>query len=146
MGTITRKNKSRRLLIGLGLALSLSPEIVALPSYSDVKLQIEYAFLNKRDFGNKLPMDTYVHYGNYTDHQMDGDIGWTIKRQDGTFEIAIDEKTNPTWRQTDLTLIHEMCHVKTWDYVRAHNEDVHGHAFQACMMEQAMSGHLEDLW
>jgi len=96
-----------------------------------------YAGYNEQYFLNQLPANTEVHWADLTPlHNM----GYTIKHEN-RYEILIDRDTHPTGKQARQTLLHEQCHLATWDKSL---ED--GLEFQKCMVNLAVHGAFEGLW
>ena len=106
---------------------------------TDTTLRQFYADSNEDYFLGQLPKNAHVSFG---DLSVLDDMGLTFKRADGSFEIIIDRKTNPILRQAKLTLIHEQCHIATWQ----EELDSHGRKFQECMVDKAVHGAFHDLW
>jgi hypothetical protein len=79
----------------------------------------------------------------------DGDavMGQTVcdLNDEGTGVLSCTIYVNPTYNiapvTTYETIIHEACHVKTYDEF-----DDHGPRWQHCMLEQAMSGGFKGIW
>lgn len=69
------------------------------------------------------------------------DMGFTMQRGKG-YEILIDRATHPTGRQARETLLHEDCHVATWD--KAFDDD--SIEFQNCMVRLANQGAFKGVW
>lgn len=102
------------LLMALCCGFSTSAESPRLESW--------YKSDNVAYFGGKLPTDTIVRYGSLGDN-----LGLTTKI-DGVFVITIDPKWAPAPVTQQETLLHEECHVETWDELVSH-----GPRWQACM-------------
>lgn len=87
-----------------------------------------------------------------TDLSAYDQMGLTESRSNGTFVISIDIATNPVWKEADLTLLHEMCHVKLKDSINLvpgetnKDWDSHGSGFQSCMIHLAEHGAFNGLW
>jgi hypothetical protein len=92
-------------------------------------LEKSYAEYNAQYFGNKLPKDTVIDY-NLHDSEF---MAVTRKPFGGSFHISF----NPTYvaaeRVSDLTMLHEMCHVKNWG-------DGHELKWRACMIQLDLQG------
>jgi len=95
-----------------------------------------YAQYNEDYFLDQLPKDTIVSIGNIT---SDGFMGYTIK-SNNRYYIVLDRQANYARVTAELTLLHEMCHVKT------PNSWFHERNFQQCMMDLASQGAFHDLW
>ena len=103
------------------------------------RLQNDYALFNGAWFGGKLPDDTSVVY----DQVPDGRDVVGLTNWDGTrFVIYIVPRYNLAQSTADETVLHEMCHVFTW------NREVidHGPRFQQCMLDLADDGALAHIW
>jgi len=92
---------------------------------------------NQAYFLGALPYDTTVRYGN-----LNGHMGET-RHEDGRFEIVIDIETNKAENGARLTLLHEECHVETWNLGGL---DIHGRAWETCMHRLADAGAFDHLW
>lgn len=116
------------------------------PYHDNASLQERYEKDNNNYFDGNLPNIPVV----WADIPMDGKsyvMAQTTQDIYGNSEmIEIDTKTNITEVTRDLSLIHEECHVATGIYVRSHDEDPHGMAFQRCMLNLAHAGALNGLW
>lgn len=102
-------------------------------------LQDDYANFNHDYFLGQLPANVNVEWANLG---LQNDMGMTWVDESGIRQIRIDRKTNPVIRQAQLTLLHEMCHIKT----DGREFDVHGIKWQACMVDLAEHGAMHDLW
>lgn len=102
-------------------------------------LQDDYANFNRDYFLDQLPRNVNVEWANLG---LQNDMGMTWVDESGIRQIRIDRKTNPVIRQAQLTLLHEMCHIKT----DGRELDVHGIKWQACMVDLAEHGAMHDLW
>lgn len=88
-------------------------------------LNVWYKTYNERYFDNKLPEDAIVDYGEYNDDYM----ATTSKLPNGTFHIGLNEKFTSAARVAHLVILHEQCHIATW------NEAVdHGPRWRVCML------------
>lgn len=92
-------------------------------------LEKSYALYNAEYFGNKLPKDTVIDQ-DQTDPNF---MAITTKPFDGKFHIGFNSSYVSAERTGDLTLLHEMCHVKTWG-------DDHGGKWRACMISLDLHG------
>jgi len=116
-------------------------------TYDSARLQATYAEYNESFFNNSLPKNTTVQWADIPmtadDHFL---MGVTHENfENATFKIDIDTKSNITWVTADTTLLHEMCHVKTTKFAREHDQDLHGPAFKACIVDLEMQGAFTDL-
>lgn len=74
-------------------------------------LEIWYSEYNSGYFQDKLPNDVVIDYGEYNPDFM----ATTSQLPDGRFHIAFNEVYTKAPRVAHITLLHEMCHVKTFD-------------------------------
>jgi hypothetical protein len=119
----------------------------------NTRIQQDYAYYNEAFFNNTLPKNTVVVWSNIPKEERNSSsgkisvfiMGNTHEDADGTFTISVDTKSNITQVTTDITILHEMCHVKTLDFAQEHDQDVHGPAFKACVVELEMQGAFTDL-
>jgi hypothetical protein len=134
--------------LALALSLSLAASCVAQPikkrTFEDYlrDMYSDYADVNQQYFLGQLPADTHIQFVDYlTDDHGDPLMGWTLCIA-GHCTIKLDKKQNPNERVAEFTLYHEMCHIKTYREVL----DIHGPAFQNCMIDLASHGLFHDLW
>jgi hypothetical protein len=106
---------------------------------SKPNLEVWYTSYNAVYFGDRLPKDTILQYG-----EPDGDCGETFRRPDGGFRIVVSPTCNVTEPEVVMTLIHEMVHVD--QYNTNHDLDCHGPTFQNEMKELAQMGIFKGLW
>lgn len=104
-----------------------------------------YALFNSGWFAGDLPEDTEIHLGDipsgYAGYQsIMGLTDWDAQRK--KFVIYISSKWNPGSSTADLTLIHEMCHVQTFNQ----EFDDHGPKWEQCMVNIAEHGGLHGIW
>jgi hypothetical protein len=100
----------------------------------------QYAHYNAGWFGDELPKNVSIDTTNdpsligQTDRYVDGEnVRWVILEN---FQY------NQTTSQADLTLLHEMCHIKTWDEPSLS----HGPKWVGCMRDLAKAGSMDNLW
>lgn len=93
--------------------------------------------INDGYFGGKLP-NVPVQWGDLTLLQ---DIGITLGNETPN-QIVLDRKMNPSDKQALMTLLHEECHVATWNK----QLDVHGSLWKKCMIGLADAHAMDDLW
>jgi hypothetical protein len=132
------------------LAVFTSPILRAQRRYThdDSALQRQYEIDNDAYFDGSLPRDIQVVWSDIP-RDADGDYVMAVTDQDvlgNSSRIEIDTKSNITGVTEQLSLFHELCHVSTGPYVRAHGEDPHGPAFTACMHRLADERAFEGLW
>jgi hypothetical protein len=93
-----------------------------------------YNGYNEQYFLNQLPA-ARVEWGEM------GNMGITYMGASPL--IVISEKYNPSFREAQMTLLHEMCHVKLSPVLVF---DDHGPEFQQCMHNLANEGAFDELW
>ncbi|VVB52798.1 SprT-like family protein [uncultured archaeon] len=102
-----------------------------------------YDGYNEEYFANSLP-DATVSWGDLTSI---GDIAVTYLHKDGTIDIIVDRRKNPSTRQAQASLLHEMCHVATWPASDGPKDDPdHGAKHEACMLRLAEQGAMKGVW
>lgn len=99
-------------------------------------LSQQYNDDNYKWFEAKLPKSTKVFYG-----EADGNVA-DVYTVGGEFVIEINPKYNRNPSQEMFSLLHEECHIKTWN----ENGIGHGPIFQACMFNLASRGAFSELW
>jgi hypothetical protein len=126
----------------LTLLFLLSP-VSGAPRATHTRLSAWYRSYNTTYFGGKLLPNVDVRWA---DLSAAGDLGSTTCT--ASFDwcaIFLDSATNRAEVTTRLTLLHEMCHIKV-GMSGKDPPDEHGPPFQACMMDLAKQGALNDLW
>ena len=116
-------------------------------THDNGRLQQDYADYNQAFFNNTLPKNVPVTWSDIP-RTKDGRYVMGNTHEDvvsGTFLIRIDTKSNITMVTADTTLLHEMCHVKTYDRVVELGQDFHGPLFKACLVNLQMQGAFTDL-
>jgi hypothetical protein len=103
--------------------------------YSKRCLRRAYDYYNRRYFKNKLPHNAELIF---TEH-VGSAIGMTMLGFDPPV-IMIAERIRQFGSTVDLTLLHEMAHIKLGKRVN------HGKKFQKEMLRLANAGAMEDLW
>jgi hypothetical protein len=135
-----------KILIAIGLGMLASYILNATTKPTSEMLLSEYEFYNRKYF-NSMPAIVDIQYGDLT---VRSEMGATRKRDDGSYLIIIDKSTNPILKTADFTLLHEMCHIKlngTSEIAIGSKElDIHGPAFQTCMLDLATRGAFKDIW
>jgi hypothetical protein len=113
-------------------------------------LAADFARYNKDYFYGALPENTVIAWADLSEYK---DMGATERLPDGRFLIRIDPKMHAVLRQADMTLLHEMCHVKrdlhiyiTVGTTKDDLLDDHGDSFQSCMIDLAKRGACQNLW
>jgi hypothetical protein len=96
------------------------------------QLQATYDSFNEEYFNNSLPKNTVVDYGEYDDDFM----GTTQVIAGNRFHIALNESYTSGARNARLTLLHEQCHIKTWQQ----EIDEHGKRWRSCMLSLDAAG------
>jgi SprT-like family len=68
----------------------------------------------------------------------------TLKEKDGHYRISLNPVYATSQRHIDYLLLHELCHVKTWDESTRHTDiwgdKMHGPKWQACMLQIDAAG------
>ena len=109
----------------------------------------EFVEYNKDYFDNKLPYTTF----EYTDiiekdgsHESMADV----VRGTSEYHVRVDKRFNPILKTADISLLHEMCHIKLDANgelpLTVSNDESHGPKFQQCMVDLAVRGAMHDLW
>jgi len=99
---------------------------VPVPAQRCLGLKAWYDDYNKEYFSHKLPDQVIIERLYRKDV-----LAWTSKDEAGTFHITFSTAFKLGERHEHLTLLHEMCHVKTWDEVADGTE--HGRKWKICM-------------
>ncbi|MGB8834154.1 MAG: SprT-like domain-containing protein [Candidatus Sulfotelmatobacter sp.] len=110
-------------------------------------LQQDYADYNRAFFNDTLPKNVPVTWSDIP-RTKDGRYVMGNTHEDivsGTFSIQIDTKSNIAWATANTTLLHEMCHVKTYDRTVELDQDMHGPLFKACIVNLELQGAFTDL-
>jgi hypothetical protein len=131
-------NKSMKLALTIGLAvtlLSAAPTIIK----RAVSPQCEnpgawYTSYNETYFNNALPKDTVVDYANHTN----GVLAATTS-QNGHLRISFNREYASSALVVQVFMLHEMCHVETWDEI-----DEHGVRWIGCMRRLEAAGAIDD--
>lgn len=92
-------------------------------------LNVWYDEYNETYFATRLPHDVVIDYS-----ETGPFMATTMKMSDGRFHIAFNEKYVASPRVAHIILLHEMCHVKTWE------ENGHGRLWRSCMLSLDASG------
>ena len=133
-------------IIFFGGRISAAPK----PAVDAHCLQAIYADYNETYFGNDLPKDTKILYAPDPDDPTN--IGATqcsldIKTEKPTHcTIYIAPYANVAQPAAIETLIHESCHIATWEAAMHDGEGSHGKEWKACMMGVALSGGFDGVW
>jgi SprT-like family len=146
---MTYKNKITgvvALAVILTAGLSVTQHLYAARAYwvtpkPPSQLQEDYSRFNSAWFAGGLPVNVIVEYTAtpYKLHVM----GLTDV-VDGHFVIYIDPKYHADSKAADMTLFHEICHIRVWDAAVAGDE--HGAPWKACMVQLAEKGAFDGLW
>jgi len=113
----------------------------------------EYAEYNKEYFGNTLPYATIDYVDIITQegvHKGEHEVLADVEHNASTYHIRVDKTFNPILKTADLSLLHEMCHIKldaSGEVPLTVDDDVaHGDKFQGCMISLSSRGAMRDLW
>jgi hypothetical protein len=112
---------------------------VATP-YFKIRLRDQYDKFNAGWFGDELSHNVTI--GTTDDPNLIGRTDRYVEGENVRWVILENFQYNQTISQADLTLLHEMCHIKTWD------EPVlsHGPRWVGCMRDLAKAGSMDNLW
>jgi hypothetical protein len=94
-----------------------------------------YEIYNSEYFKDKLPKDTVIDFSE----TRDAFVALTTKLPDGRYHIAFNRKYVRTPDFGDLILLHESCHIPTYDYYDR-VDGFHGKEWRACMTELDLQG------
>lgn len=112
------------------------------------ELELMFAIYNRRYFGRRLPKCKVQyadidHFGDYTLYTISKrSKGGRLETED-RHVIRIAKWSRKTKPQAFLTLLHEMCHLKTRVF---DNSSGHGPKFQREMKRLAKIGAFNQLW
>lgn len=105
----------------------------------DCPLDRWFAGYNETYFNDSLPKNTTVDFYDFEDVKIIGDS--FCFQQKCRIRIARQyQNARPVYLET---LLHEMCHIDTWD---AHEINPHGPKWQTCMHRLANQNAFEDVW
>jgi SprT-like family len=116
-------------------------------------LQAIYADYNETYFNNELPRNTKIFYASDPDGA--DDIGDTICSMDPSdpsnlkvlsCTIYVAPYANVAQPVAIETLVHEMCHIETYQFKGSDEYDPHGKAWTNCMLRIAESGGFKNVW
>jgi hypothetical protein len=107
----------------------------AVPIMTQTELQAWYKSYNNLYFNNHLPRNINIEWVDLHSKLRMGETQCTqTLKLDGPSELScvirLDPVYNLAFPVAKATLLHEMCHVKTYDEF-----DDHGRRWQACMQE-----------
>lgn len=109
----------------------------------------EYEQYNKDYFGNTLPYVT-IEYTDIRDENGKHDTMANVEHRASSYHIRIDRQFNPILKTADISLLHEICHIRLdarGEVPLTESDEVaHGPKFQACMVDLAQRGAMSDLW
>jgi hypothetical protein len=114
-----------------------SPEEPSKATFDDLTeyLADRYEIYNSAYFKNELPENTVIDFSETRDTY----VAITTKLPDGRFHIAFNKKYVRTPDFGDLILLHESCHIPTYDYYDE-KYGYHGKEWRACMIELELQG------
>lgn len=108
---------------------------------ADKRLQNFYDRANRLYFDGGLPNDTIVSLNDEIKEKHGLTVGISDDDTKHTFfMIYIHPDMHVTRQQVQMTLLHEMCHVKLYPYMK------HGKRFDDEMIRLAVRGAFRDLW
>jgi hypothetical protein len=127
-----------KILIAIGAALLYfygvqqygAPSVAV--AYSETDLRAVYVEFNDEYFHNTLPKDTVIDYAGHDDRY----VATTRQIEDGRFHIALNKNYAGSMEAARLTILHEDCHIKTWNQ----EFDEHGKRWRACMLALDAAG------
>lgn len=93
----------------------------------------QYVEFNETYFDNKLPKNTIIDRSETNTKNMAS----TSRMSDGRFHIAMNDKYTAADRVANITLLHEMCHIRTadeWPSEFGDQKLLHGPKWKACMI------------
>ncbi len=107
-------------------------------------LRAQYIQNNKEFFNDRLPTDVIIDFEEHEPNYMAG----TQVEDNGQFHIMINPDMAPAERTEQYLLLHEACHIATWDEANypdralpPTNAEEHGPKWRACMLKiDAMGG------
>jgi hypothetical protein len=102
---------------------------------TDEKLKTFYSETNANYFNNELIKNPTITTTNLNDA-----MGHTDIYESGKVHIYIDKFSNPIEKQAEMTLAHEMCHLKSGSSFDESAE------FQGCMVYLAKLGAFKGIW
>lgn len=117
------------ILILLALAVSTRSDARMHVPPTVKEIENQYRIFNEQYFDNKLPKDVVIDYSESVD------MASTMKMRDGRFHIAFNDKFVAAPRIMNIVLIHEQCHVKTWEEILKH-----GPLWRTCMLTLDATG------
>jgi hypothetical protein len=103
-----------------------------------------YASTNREYFHGSLPKDVDIEFGSNDFISLDNILCHALgntNKLGNRFVITIDPKWAPASVTKEETMLHEECHVATWDLEKDH----HGKKWQSCMHDLYIQGALDDL-
>jgi hypothetical protein len=141
------------LVVVCGLVLSgdvtfASPKHV--PPVNVAFLQEVYNSYNDTYFGGSLPKDTAILYAPYPEEPLDVALTscsidpQTMKPTACTIYIA--PYTNKARSVATGSMIHEMCHISTYQKGITSEAEGHGKVWTRCMMGVAQAGGFDGVW
>lgn len=104
------------------------------------RLYDRYEEYNQQYFGNKLPKEIIIDHNESKMMASTMYIGGEVQR----FQISFNDKYTAANRVSDEILLHEMCHVKTWDEQPTNGtldqSARHGQRWRSCMLQLDLQG------
>ena len=95
----------------------------------------QYKVFNSEYFKNELPKDTVIDFSETRDIF----VALTTKLPDGRYHIAFNKKYVRDPGFGDLILLHESCHIPTYDHYDV-IDGYHGKEWRTCMTELELQG------
>lgn len=130
-------------------ALTLFLACPARPQTPPVSIQqiltSSYQEFNRAWFDNKLPSDTTIVYVSIPTWDKIGNTDRRVNANGSVhFTLFVNAYYDRDVRESEFTELHEMCHIR--ESLDGDEFDSHGPKWQACMLQLAMNGALENLW
>lgn len=108
---------------------------------ASARLKTIYNTYNRKYFDGQLPSETLVGWNDELGPKTFGlNISVADEGNHLLFTISIDPRKHFSSEQYRLTLLHEMCHIKLYPYMK------HGKKFNEEMLRLAVRGALNELW
>jgi hypothetical protein len=99
------------------------------------KLKSFYSETNANYFNNELVQNPTITLSDLKDA-----MGHTDIYESGTVHIYIDRHSHPLEKEAEMTMAHEMCHLRSESPFDESEE------FQGCMVDLAKRGAFKGLW
>jgi hypothetical protein len=107
-------------------------------------LDVTYREFNEQYFMGKLPKDTIINFDEKGEF-----MATTVKLKDGRFKISFNKYYVSAQRVFRPTLLHEQCHIKTWNDNPSEDDlevGLHTRSWISCMLILDMQGAFRREW